>query len=297
MTSSRAQLPPLPTTIGTLNNADAADLNRRRPDTIHTPAQCKTCGGDRVFLWYADLHSRDDDVVEYDCPCVDQYLLLRWLSHCGVYESYARLGWADLISPDPKVVEQITEYVDHRQAYLARGLGLVLTGPRGTGKTMLSNLLLKDLISHGVDCYATTFGDLIQNFASGFGRSETKPEREWFERRVRNAKVLLIDDLGREKKQQQRVDERGQTKVTTDLAENTLESVIRYRVGCNMPTLMTTNLTEQEVAMGYGGHTMSLLTEKSIFLTVPGADYRAPIQSRTMKEIRLGIKQRPVVLA
>jgi DNA replication protein DnaC len=177
----------------------------------------------------------------------------------------------------------VLEYVENREAYIGRGLGLVLTGSRGTGKTLLANLLVKDLISHGVTCYATTFSDMIESFAEGWRDREVS---RWFSQRVRNAQVLLIDDLGRER-----------NKGPESVGDNMLESTIRYRVANNLPTLITTNLTEADVGTGYGGHTMSLLSEKAIFLPVPGADARKhAVPSRAMKEIRLGINQRPVVI-
>jgi DNA replication protein DnaC len=112
---------------------------------------------------------------------------------------------------------------------------------------------------------------------------------------VRNAGILFIDDIGREHKpttmNQGKVDTRPGA-----VRETMLEAVIRQRVANCQPTIITTNLTPDDVANGYGGHTMSLLTEKTTFVEVTGSDRRREIEVREKRFVLAGMK-RPVVVS
>lgn len=278
--TSRAQLPPLPPGIRTLTDAESAALNSQRPEARHTPRQCKTCQGTKTFRWYTPADAREV-VADYDCPCTDQYLLYRWFAHCGIYPAYMKMGWADIADTGHEGVKAVVEYVSNHQAYRAQGFGLVLSGGRGTGKTLLLQLLGKALIAEGVDCYSVTFSDMIDAFAEGWRNRDTS---KWFAKRIRNAGVLLIDDLGRER-----------NKGPESVGDNMLETITRYRTASLMPTLLTTNLTEHQVHTGYGGHTMSLLSESAIFVTVPGGDFREQKKQRAKAERDAGLT-RPVMI-
>lgn len=295
---TRAQLPPLPPGIRMLKNGEADMLARRQPSPF-TVKNCVTCHGTKVFAWRDETNA----AVEFDCPCADQYLLHRYLSHSGVLLNYQRLGWSDFAHLDDSVGALIFDYIDHQQHYVSAGFGLVLHGPRGNGKTLLGNLLTKRLIGDGVTCFATSFDDMVENFADGWRDTEQK---HWFTRTVRNAQVLFIDDVGREYKADRFADasktvEERRSNATADnrpgsMKETLLESVIRHRVGSCLPTIITTNLTEEQILHGYGGHTVSLLAEKSIFVNVPGIDRRPEMNRREVDLIKQGMT-RPVVIA
>lgn len=278
-----ATLPALPPGIGDLTDAEARHLDQTFPKSNTNRANCLTCGGARTFRWYAP--SSREEVVTYDCPCSEQYRLSRWLWHSGVGLLYQRLGWPDLTRPPFIGVDTYLDYLDHAPSYVRTGLGIVFHGPRGTGKTMIGNLVLKDLIGRGFGCYQTSFTAMVDAYAKGWRNDEVLT---WFDTRLRNAEVLFIDDLGRER-----------NKGEGTVGESMLEEVIRHRVACQMPTILTTNLdpgaAESVLRKSYGGHTLSLLSECSFFCEVDGADIRPQIRLRNGREAKLGL-MRPVML-
>ena len=277
-----ATLPALPLGIGDLTDSEARRLDQTYPKSNTTRANCITCGGARTFRWYAP--GSRTEVETYTCPCSEQYRLSRWLWHSGIGLLYQRLGWQDLTRPTFAGAETYLDYLDNAPAYVRAGLGLVVYGPRGTGKTMIGNLVLKDLIGRGFGCYSTTFTAMIDAYAKGWRNEDSLI---WFDNRLRNSSVLLIDDLGRERNQ-------GEGTV----GERMLEEVIRHRVACQMPTILTTNLNPHEetsLRAAYGGHTISLLSECSFFCEVDGADIRPEIRSRNSSETKRGL-MRPVML-
>lgn len=271
-------LPELPPAIRPLLNPDSEHLRRLYPNIPASPRTCITCKGTKTFTWYA--HGRVDPVV-YKCPCKDQFVLHRVLLASGIKESFQRLGWADFTEGTDTALKALTEYHNHMEAYLNAGFGLILSGNRGTGKSLMAYLMLKDLMKVGKICHATTFANMIDLFAAGWSSPE---DRAWFNSKVRNADVLLIDDLGRE-----------HNKSESSVGSTMIEAVVRDRVNRSLPTFLTTNLTPSEVAQGYGPHTMSLLSEKSETVEIHGPDLRMFIAARTKAEIITGIT-RPVML-
>lgn len=270
----RCTLPPNPPGIRGLLSSESRIVD----DRFGVHPKCLTCLGRGTFRW-----RRNGETAEFLCPCDEQFLLHRYLSHCGVPLNFQRRGFddLDLLSPEVDLSPLLGYYEDHER-YLNAGFSLVLSGGKGNGKTLLGHLLLKRLAGAGVNCYATTFADMVSRFMGSW----RDPERERaFDVTVRNAGVLYIDDLGRER-----------NKGPNSVGENMLETVVRSRVANNQPTIITTNLSEQEIHAGYGGHTMSLLTEKSVVVTLSGSDLRDQIRQRALDEVDAGLT-RPVVLA
>lgn len=275
--TSMRRLPPLPPTIRPLKTDESTGLNRRYPASQSTLGNCITCKGTKTFRWYG----ADNEVVTYECSCADQYLLSRWLWNSGVLPKYQRLGWRDFERLPEDVALAVAGYLDVIEQAVDNGLGLRISGPKGNGKTLLAHLLIKEIIARGVGVYATSFTQMIDVFAKGWRDDE---QGRWFDRRLRDAPVLLIDDLGRER-----------NKGEGSVGENMLETVIRHRVACSMPTIITTNIEDEHLGAAYGGHTESLLSECSLPLRVSGSDVRQQMLQRMQAEMKQGIT-RPVVL-
>lgn len=261
-------------------NAEAAALDARFPDLPKTLAQCITCRGRKTFRWYAPLSERTT-VAEYQCPCPEQRTLHRHLINCGLELAYQRKGWADFDYLPPAALAEAQKYLGN-SGYVESGFGMIIFGDQGNGKTLLATLMLKHFISLGYDCYATRFTDLIDLYAGGW---KDKDQRVWFDRRIRNAGILLVDDIGRER-----------IKGSGSVGESVLEEVIRARVASDKPTFITTNFDPDKMEGGYGGHTMSLLSERAVLCEFVGQDRRVEMRHRFDAEVKAGLK-RPVVLA
>lgn len=280
-TPTRHTLPPLPAKVGTLTTEQSNRLRLTFPG-LPSVKNCITCRGTKTFRWYAPISERDPGQVgEYACNCEDQYVLHRRFLHAGIHENFQRLGWADFEHIPDEAIEMATEYLDHADAFVSAGFGLVIWGDKGNGKTLLSNLILKELVALGFDCYANTFSSMIDTFADGW---RDKDDRKWFSRRVRNADVLLIDDLFRER-----------NKGVGSVGENALEETLRHRVSRSKPTIITMNPDPAEIEKGYGSHTVSLLAERARVYAFHGPDRRAEMNERFRREILSGLT-RPIVV-
>lgn len=304
--------------VPVLKDEDSKRLMREMPNLPKSPDQCITCKGKKTFKWYmyaAKEHYDEDisienldrgymDIVDFECPCENQWVLNRYLHHCGIGINYQRLMWIDLAVGLPKAVR---EYKNNAESYLDNGLGITLVGTMGTGKSMIANLLLKDFIAIGYDGYFTTFAGLLEKFRSGFTSQE---EKAWFFRRIRNAKILIIDDIGKE--QQQAIFRgkdatnaaRDDREINSDasiihtataFAEAQLDEIVRYRVSQALPTLMTTNYSLDLLSQKYGDNIVSLMTETNEVVEFQGKDFRDLAKEKRKLEARAGLT-RPIVL-
>lgn len=275
---SIASLPPRPPAIRLLTDTEAERLRSTYPGIPKSVSDCITCGGAKVFRW-----RQGADLVDYDCPCADQWIMHRYFLHSGLGVLYQRYSWTDAGSVDTAVIDAVIDYDSHIDAYVRTGRGLILRGAKtGTGKTLVAALLFKAMLAKGIDGYFTQFNEMLDAHAAGWRNEE---ERSWFIRRVRNAGVLVIDDVGRE------YVGRG-----VELIESTLDKIVRARHDDCKPTIITTNKDDEFFSARYQGNVMSLLSGTCDIVEVTGQDYRATQAENAKFEAREGLT-RPIVVA
>lgn len=223
----------------------------------------------------------------YECPCVDQWRLYYFLAWAGIGLAYQRFGWTDVSTDNDARVgayEKLLDWADDPYTMIA-GQNLILLGPNGTGKTLLSVLALKRLLAQGHDGFFTTFDNLVSELMATWSSSEN---RQWFHARIRNAGVLVIDDPGTELHKSG-----GGTHETPRFA---FESVVRHRQFEGRPTVITSNLKSFEMlGQQYGKNLASLLADKTEVVHFDGGDWRSRAVSRLSEEKRHQLR-RPIVI-
>lgn len=255
-----------------LKESEAERLYRDFPRLELGPDKaCPTCNGTKQYYWKGQQNK---------CNCRRQLQLHKHYLVAGIGVTYQRLDWEDY-EGDPVVETAIKKYLEGHSNFVSRGVGLLMGGPFGVGKTMLTTLLLKELVKLGYRCYATTFANTVEQFTAGWKSAE---EQRHFRDKFVNSDVLLLDDLGREFKSK------------SGLSETTFDNILRTRVQSGRPTLVTTNLSLSDLEEGYGGSVISLLREVSIEFEFPegSEDFRSKSQKRTVEEVKRG-EVRPIV--
>lgn len=263
----------LPSAVRTLSTVDTERLRKKYPDLQMSLQDCPTCKGKRKYRSSLDRYE--------ECNCEGQFKLHRFLLNAGIDLNYQRLSWTDCTAVQKEALAQVMEYEEYVDGYVNAGIGLLLYGDKGAGKTLLITLLMKMLLSKGFDAYFITFQELIDVYTQTWRDSE---EKAWFEKRVRNAGILGIDDIGRENKGR------------IEIVESMFDHIIRARVGAARPTLITTNRSMEDFLSFYRSNVMSLLGESSIKIHVTGEDYRPRHKEAKLADARAGIN-RPIVLS
>lgn len=138
------------------------------------------------------------------------------------------------------------------------GRSLLLLGPTGTGKTHQTYGAIRELAITGVAAswVVTTAADM---YAALRPRHGIDSEAEF--RRYRNASILLLDDLGAERK-------------PTEFTEEINFRLINWRYENHKPTLITSNLVPKEISDRLGDRVTSRLIEMCQRVVFKGADRR-----------------------
>lgn len=253
-----------------LGESDAQHLYAKFPDLPrNTDKDCPTCYGEREYTMDGETHQ---------CACQQQLQLHKHYLNANIGDLYQRLDWEDY-SSDPKPVRVAHKYLGTHKNMVRSGIGLFMFGDYGTGKTMVSSLIAKELVKLGYRTFFVTFTEMIDMFTKGWGDTT---ERAKFERRVVNSRVLVLDDIGKE------------FRAKNNLAESTFDHVLRQRAIQSRPTFITTNMSSKEVERGYGSAILSLLLERSIRVTFEGVDWRENANQRSLEEISKGWR-RPII--
>ena len=278
----RHQLPELPDAVRVLKQEESDRLDSLYPGLPKSLSQCPTCYGEKWFRWYADDDIHYENIVEFDCPCSDQFVMFKYFLNAGIGKQGQIINMRDATGVDIEAIEMVANYVENAHYFINRGMGLLFHGNKGNGKTMLAVILMKQLLANsGVDGYFTTFNNFLDNFAAGW-RDDVN--RRWFEKRVRNVPFLVVDDMGKEHQGR------------TDMAAAAVDTVFRSRTQNLLPTIITTNLSLHDFERSYSSGVMSLLSETSLTHEFTGEDWRKNQGERNRREAKLMLT-RPIVVS
>lgn len=139
----------------------------------------------------------------------------------------------DIYVDDKSRVEVIKYINDYIKNYNKDRLkALYLTGSFGSGKTYLISALFNELAKQNVSSVIVYFPEFLRTLKSSFNDIENSYNERF--NHVKNAKLLLIDDIGAEN-------------LTTWGRDEILGTILQYRMQENLPTFFTSNLNMKEL--------------------------------------------------
>lgn len=128
---------------------------------------------------------------------------------------------------NPTMTNAMKNFVDHFQTFREEGKGLLLFGTVGTGKTYLAACVANELISKGIPCLVTNFARIANEVSGTF-----EGKQKYYDN-LNSFPLLVIDDLSAERK--------------TEYMQEIVFNVIDARYRANLPLIVTTNLTREEL--------------------------------------------------
>ena len=125
-------------------------------------------------------------------------------------------------------MQKAHSYVEHWPEMKATATGLLLWGNVGTGKSFFAGCIANALLDQGVPVLMTNFSRILNALTGMFSDDRNK-----YIDSLNHYSLLIIDDLGME---------RG-----TEYALEQVFNVIDARLRSNLPLIVTTNLTLDEL--------------------------------------------------
>lgn len=139
---------------------------------------------------------------------------------------------------------------------------LLLAGGTGLGKTFLSGCIAREVSGRGYSVVYDTAISLFSTFEAKKFSRDLGQERQARDdtRRYLNCDLLILDDLGSE--------------LTTPLAQSTLYEVVNSRLQGGKHTIISTNLSMEQIGARYTPQVVSRLAGAYQELTFYGDDIR-----------------------
>jgi DNA replication protein DnaC len=113
------------------------------------------------------------------------------------------------------------------------GMGLLIIGKIGTGKTHLAVGITKDLVNRGVPCLFYDYRELLKEIQNSYNATVQTTELDVL-RPVFETDVLILDELGAVK--------------PTEWVWDTVSLILNTRYNNNRTTIITTNFEDQAAA-------------------------------------------------
>ena len=129
-------------------------------------------------------------------------------------------------SGNPTHQEQFRHVYKASRAFATEPKGwLILAGPSGCGKTHLAAAIANERVSLGKPAFFITTPDLLDRLRAAFSPNSEIAYDEFFDR-VRNAPLLVLDDLG--------------AQTSTPWAKEKLDQLLTHRFNNELPTVIVT---------------------------------------------------------
>ncbi len=209
------------------------------PEEASPSSACPICKG-AGFVHPLLPSGKPDFGQVVPCRCTQQELDEERSSRLQRYSnlgSLTRLTFDNLLpqgrNENLASQEQFGRAYQAAKSFAAKPQGwLVLAGPSGCGKTHLAVAIANRCIEDNYPVFYITAPDLLDHLRSAFNPNSEIPYDEFFEQ-VRNAPLLILDDLG--------------VQSSTPWAKEKLDQLLNHRFSNQLPTVIVSIVPIEEL--------------------------------------------------
>lgn len=196
----------------------------------------------------ASAMSKSSDSMKAKCKCALELELKVRLKKSCVPERFWEVKATDFEQKE-LYKTTIVPYVSNINKMLKNGCGLFFTGPNGTGKTQFMSFVAKQILfKTGYSCYYITAMQMMSNIHKFMNEKPVygfDSKQEVFDDVLCNVDFLMLDELGKEK--------------STEFSSTHIERVLRTRLDNARPTIISSNLTIEELESKYDSTIKSII--------------------------------------
>jgi len=202
------------------------------------------------------------------CTCLKEVYITKNIASSGMgrliekqsFDNFDTERFKDNPELHKKVLDNLKKARSFAQNFGNHHGNLLLIGPTGTGKTHISTAIAKEVISRGFDVLYDSIQNILaayeqDRFKSGYGPRESVSDK------YTECDLLIIDDLG--------------TEFINQFSVSTLYNLINTRQNKGLSTIISTNLSAEELGAKYDSRIQSrIIGCDYTVLVFDGKNYR-----------------------
>lgn len=198
-------------------------------EKCHTPIQCRKqfLGKMRTLPCICRCRQEEMKRQKEEAEAREQMMKIQRLKSTGIQERHL-LDWRFEAAEDNETIRWAKNYVANWKRVRAENLGLLLWGDVGTGKSFAAACIANALLEQAVPVLMTNFSKILNQMGTMYTE-----ERYQYIASFNHYPLLIIDDLGIER--------------STEYAKEQVYAVIDERYKANLPLIITTNLTINQI--------------------------------------------------
>ena len=221
------------------------------------------CGDCQGTGWV--VHRKDGIGRASRCECWIRENTGKLKESTGIPVRYARCTFDGFtVYPNEDLERAFRRAREFADRFPVRQASLLLAGPSGIGKTHLAAAILNTCAEKGIGGVYCETAALLTQLRSTYDKDSGTQDTSIL-RRLSNADLLVLDDLGAEQ--------------LTQWGQNMLHAVLNARYNQELPTICTTRLppsphARDSLLFEIGGRMLSMLDQMCDVIEFDGADYR-----------------------
>lgn len=161
-------------------------------------------------------------------------------------------------------------YAEEWNSVSREGIGLLLIGDVGTGKSYAAGCVANELLDHMISVRFVRMADVVNDLQGCYGE-----DREKYYKHIMSPALLIIDDLGAER--------------DTAFAQECVLDVIERRIFTGKPMIITTNVSLEQMKNPIGiveKRIYSRLLASCVPVLFSGNDFRKNIANENIKKAK-----------
>ncbi len=226
------------------------------PDYTEIKYECEECG--------------DTGTVGFSmCKCMKKKLVEASIESSGMSDLIRRQSFSNFsleyYKNDPEAFKRMSKICNYLRGYaegfdVKKSGNIAMFGGTGLGKTHLSSALAKEVIERGNDVYYISAMNMFADFEQRRFGSSYSPESVGETEQYFTCDLLIIDDLGAE--------------MINQFTVSCLYNVINSRLNHKKPTILSSNLTQDDFRRKYWDRISSRVFGEYLVLQFSGSDIR-----------------------
>jgi DNA replication protein DnaC len=206
-----------------------------------------------------------------DCECrrpaLAQERMARILGQPGMPDERFAFDDFEGLPHAKRALEFARDFALHDSMIDADGIertGLLLAGPTGTGKTTLGGVIFLSRLAAGQIGSWLKYTDLVARVRATYADGYAGPTVAAIRDTIMYARIMMIDDLGSITRREPYAE---------DMIE-TIFLILDHRLAKRLPTILTTNLDEEELEVQFGAPIASRIAGLCHAVYMRGGDFR-----------------------